>query len=189
MPASRRIQSRRHCKRQLVRQLPLYTHSNLRASSFLIWFERFNPHLCFRGKNPLHLSSQQGHMEVCQFLVSSKADVIAKENEYGNPTCTHMQIRDDLFFDFVFAKNNECDIHSYARIQTCGCDFFLFVLNVFIRVFLSVEGLHCIVLLKEVTWKCASFSSHPKQTSLQKTTSTSSTHMHPFESDFLLGFS
>jgi hypothetical protein len=39
------------------------------------------------------LSSKAGHIEVCQFLVSSKADVIAKDNE--------------------------CDIESYARIRTC----------------------------------------------------------------------
>ena len=94
-PVSRRIQSRRHCKRQRVRQAHTCTHLNL----IFCWVsvECFNPRLVFSGRTPLNVSSPEGHVEVCQFLVASKADVIAKDNEYES--------------------------YPYIRIQTCGCEF------------------------------------------------------------------
>ncbi len=51
----------------------------------------------FSGWTPLHWSSYEGRIEVCQFLFESKADVNAKNVEY--------------------------DIHPYTRISKCGRAF------------------------------------------------------------------
>ena len=99
-------------------------------------------------------------MEVCQFLVSSKADVIAKDQRYDSHSHINTLELAAVIFSICFERSNA-------------------------RLFVSVEGPHCIGLLKEVTWKCASFSSHPKQTSLQKTTCTTVTLIHAFK---LAGF-
>ncbi len=60
----------------------IYTLFQICGLRLLIFFERFNPILCFRERTPLHWSSQQGHVAVSQFLVSSNADVVAKDKRY-----------------------------------------------------------------------------------------------------------
>jgi ankyrin repeat protein len=44
----------------------------------------------FSGWTPLHWSSFQSHMDVCQFLVASNADVNAKDNRYDNQPYTRI---------------------------------------------------------------------------------------------------
>ena len=70
-----------------------------------------------------------GRVEVCKLLVESQAD--------------------------VNAKDGECDARPlHMLLETKGdCGF---VLNVVTPVFFSVETLHCILLLKTVTWSFAS---------------------------------
>jgi hypothetical protein len=43
--------------------------------------ERCDSCLLFSGRTALHLSSRDGHMEVCKLLVESEADVNAKVKE------------------------------------------------------------------------------------------------------------
>ena len=57
----------------------------------------------FLRVSPLHWSSGQGHLEVCRELISSKADVNAKDNDGYD--CASMSI----FFE------NECDISVYFQ--------------------------------------------------------------------------
>ena len=57
----------------------------------------------FLRHSPLHLSSDRGHLEVCRELISSKADVNAKNNDGYD--CANMRI----FYE------NECDIAVYFQ--------------------------------------------------------------------------
>ena len=57
----------------------------------------------FLRYSPLYLSSREGHLEVFRELISSKADVNAKDNDGYD--CANMSI----FFE------NECDIAVYFQ--------------------------------------------------------------------------
>jgi hypothetical protein len=172
---------------------------------FSICFERFEFTSFFRGRTPLHWSSHDGHIEVCQFLVSSKADVIAKDNECDIDSYARMRSCYAIFsicferFEFTYcfrgwtplhwsslkghldvcqflvsskadvvAKDNECVIESYARMQSCYAIFSICLDCLNSRHFSEV-GPHCIYLYRKVILKCASFSSRPIQALLQMT--------------------
>jgi ankyrin repeat protein len=56
--------------------------------------------LVFRGgSTPLHQSSFNGHLEVCHFLVESKADLRAKDRQDFHPSNTFF---DDACRVFLF---------------------------------------------------------------------------------------
>jgi hypothetical protein len=61
--------------------IPAFEHAFV---SFEIFFECCNPRLLFSRQTPLHRSSLEGHVDVCQFLVTCNADVNAKDNEYDS---------------------------------------------------------------------------------------------------------
>ncbi len=48
----------------------------------MIALYRFNSRFVFRERTALHWSSKGGHVDVCQFLVASKADINTKEERY-----------------------------------------------------------------------------------------------------------
>jgi ankyrin repeat protein len=49
---------------------------------FLDLFSKFVPTSLSRGITPLHVSSAEGHLGICEFLVEHKADVNAKTEQY-----------------------------------------------------------------------------------------------------------
>jgi ankyrin repeat protein len=44
-------------------------------------FARVNSFAFSRGATPLHLSSENGHLEICRLLLQSKADVMAADDK------------------------------------------------------------------------------------------------------------
>ena len=85
----------------------------------------------FSGRTPLHWSSCNGHIGVCQFLVEKGAEVNATSNQYDTQPFTYA--------------------YEHLHVNVC------FVCDVVILVF-SEETHRCIRLLKEVSWTFASFS-------------------------------
>jgi hypothetical protein len=57
---------------------PCIAHSKMRAR-LRYCLQRFHPLLCFRLWTPLHWLSLHGHLDICQLLVASKADVCARD--------------------------------------------------------------------------------------------------------------
>jgi hypothetical protein len=53
------------------------------------------------GLTPLHFSSENGHLEVCQLLLSLGAEVDAMDNEYALPPCPFV-----LFSKFLDESRN-----------------------------------------------------------------------------------
>ena len=109
-----------------------------------VCFELCNARLLFRAENALHLSSENGHLEVCRLLVECRADVNAM-NECTILTDAH-RVRQDTLYVVI--------LHTYAFEYEGGDRGF--VMNFVTLVFFSVENLHCICLLKMVTSKFAS---------------------------------
>ncbi len=109
-----------------------------------VCFELCNARLLFRTESALHLSSENGHLEVCRLLVECRVDVNAV-NE-----CTELTDRQRCCEDTLYVVI----LHTYAFEYEGGDRGF--VMNFVTLVFFSVESLHCICLLKMVTSKFAS---------------------------------
>jgi hypothetical protein len=77
---------------QMMSTIPSPTYTN--ESSHLICLHRLNSGI-FSGTIPLHWSSGQGHLDVCQFLVEKRADVNAADNRYDTQPYTYA-------YDYLF---------------------------------------------------------------------------------------
>jgi hypothetical protein len=85
-----------------------------------------------KSRTALHFSSRAGHLEICKLLIECQADV----NAAGRLGCW-------------------CDalpLHTLSNTKA-GMRFCLHVVTL---VFFSVNTLHCMGLLKPVTWRFAS---------------------------------
>ena len=109
---------------------PTHTHINIYTRTFVFSLRRFDSGTR-SGSTPLHFSSAEGHLDVCEFLVEKGANVNATDSQYDTQPYTY----------------------AYQHLHVNFC----FVCDVVILVF-SVEAHRCICLLKEVPWTFANFS-------------------------------
>ena len=107
-----------------------HSHINIYTRIFVFSLRRFDSGIV-SGGTPLHSSSKEGHLDVCQFLVEKGANVNATTVEYDIQHCAYA--------------------YQHLRVNFC------FVCNVLTLVS-SVDAHRCIGLLEEVAWTFASFS-------------------------------
>jgi hypothetical protein len=71
-----------------------------------------------RGQTPLHLSSNRGHLDVCQFLVEKGANVNATEDKYA--TLHYAYEYKDALLGFVFLQRFYSAIFSGSTPLHCS---------------------------------------------------------------------
>jgi hypothetical protein len=145
-----------------------------------VCFARCNCRLLFSGQTALHRYSRKGHLEVCKLLVECQADVNAKDTgsyairskietaellaSYSPPALGTVWAADaagrvltqDEVNAIVEANPKRCDARPlHMLLKTKAGLWFCFERYVTL-LFFSVNPLHCITLLKPVTWKFAS---------------------------------
>jgi hypothetical protein len=89
-----------------------FTHTLLKAkAAFWFCFDRCNSLLLFSGQTALHLSSENGHLEVCRLLVECQANVNAKDYRC-NARTLHLILNAKAGLRFSFERCNSLLLFS-----------------------------------------------------------------------------